>query len=417
MRMRNSTNRVMAAAALAALTALSLGVGCRTVSSPGAKARRSLTAPPMGPQGERREGERPTFAKNELESRSMEFLWDFFLGEGVKDMWVLDGSLYLYTLEKNLWAVDLADGRVIWKWQVPGGLSYPPGTYSYREDGLERAPELFVVAKDVLWVLDRNVGDPMWSVRLPFPASSAPAGSVSHVYLGSWDDRLYAISKDDRAVGWWYRTGGAITATTAVAERSREAIMVGSEDGIVYGMSPYVDQKKWSVKTLGGITAPLLNYKTYCYAVSRDMNVYKIKIEDGTLEWRYAAGAPLTQEPVAFGRDTLLVVAEDGRMLSLNPLPAARSEPLRWTATSIERFIAKGRHGVLVELPDGRLHLLADDTGAAKWDQPLVTGADVKAQNAYDPTSRVKDEARIGSLVVLGYKDGWVMAIREKRDF
>ncbi|RME73937.1 MAG: hypothetical protein D6776_06155 [Planctomycetota bacterium] len=388
--------------------------GCQTVSRAGAQ-RSAALEPLRGPQGERKPGERPVFPDRELAARGYETLWDFYLGEPITGAWILDRGLYLYTADAHLWAVDLADGRVTWKWDVPGGLSYAPGSYTYREGGLNQPPELVVVAKDVLWVIDRNVGDPMWSLRLPFAASCPPVVSESHIYVGSWDGRIYAISKEDRRVTWSYRTGGAITARPAVAERTREALLVGSEDGVVYGLSLYADERKWSVPTLGAITAGLLNHKTYCYVASRDMNLYRIRIEDGLVDWRYAAGAVLTQSPVAFGRKTVLQVTGDHDLLSLDPTPAARRKPLRWSAPDVSRFIAKTRSGVLAEATDGTLVLLADDTGERRWDSGLQTGADVTAVNPYSPKSRVKDEARIGSTVVLGYRDGWVVALREKR--
>ncbi|GIW72479.1 MAG: hypothetical protein KatS3mg102_2021 [Planctomycetota bacterium] len=413
--MRSRVSQLGWMVAVAALAAW-LGGGCAGPATRGETYFRAEKAPPMGPQGVRQPGERPRFEQKELEGRGLEELWAFYLGEPVRGLWIFDEWLIVATAPGSVWGVELETGFVRWKYELPDGLSYPPGSYAYRDEGLSRAPELYLISRDVLHVVDRNVGALLWKYRLPFAAASPPVGSDSHIYIGSWDDRLYAISKSLRYVEWSYRTGAPVTAPVAVAERTVDAIYVGSEDGNLYAMNPVADERKWAFPTRGRIVAAPTYHRTFVYVVSQDMNVYCIEGARDVLRWRYASGSPLSQKPIGFGRETLAVVADDGRLLCLNLRPEVRKENLRWSAEGIVRVIAKTRRAIVALRRDGKLMAFDEETGEERW-RPLVTGADVHGTNEYDPSSPLKAEQKMASIIPLGYKDGWLVALREKRDF
>ena len=394
---------------LAGLTTM-LACGCATgaASSAGTAPRKDVA---------RKEGVRPAIGVDELDPRGLEKRWDFFLGEEICGMWALDDALYVYTARKALYALGLEDGFVRWQYMLGDELSFPPGTYSYRKDGIQRTDELYLVSKDVLHVLDRDHGYLLWKLVLPFAVSSPPAGSFSHIYLGSWDNRLYAVSKEHRMVGWTYRTGQPITARPEAAEKTVEAVFFGSEDGTVYSFSPVRDERKWSYPTLGAIRARPLFFRNFLYVGSTDFNLYCIRTLDGNLEWRYPAGAPITREPIAFTRDTIFVIVGDSTLLALNLQPDVKKEYLRWSFEKVGEVLAKGRRDVYVRGLANEVIALAEDTGKPRWEKPLATGADFFVVDPYDPGSLLQRERRLASTIVLGYRDGWLVAVREKREF
>lgn len=365
---------------------------------------------------------KPKIAQADLDARALEELWSFYLGEEILGLWVVDDAAIVYAKiggRYRVYSVGLNEGAVRWVYSLDQPLASPPTGYNYGQDALKRQPELFLVAKDVMHVLDRKHGYLLWKLDLPFAASSSASASMSHIYVGSWDNRLYAISKDEQRVEWSYRTTEPVTAEGTVAEGSSsvEAVFFGSEDGNVFALSPVRALRKWSVKTLGAVVASPLYYRTFVYVPSRDTGVYCIRGVDGTVTWKYATGAPLSKPLAAFGGDTLLIPTDDNRLICLNRRRHDKKEVVRWQTENVERLVLKTRRDIVVESSNGQLTALAEDSGQSRWKAGLTTGAAFVGVNLADPNSRVTAEQKVASILPLGFKNGWLMALREKRDF
>jgi outer membrane protein assembly factor BamB len=367
---------------------------------------------------DRAEGVRPDVKTADLDPRGLDHRWSFFLGEPIRDMWILEDALYVFTTQRTLYALGLDDGFVRWQYKVGADLSFAPATYSYKKDGIARKDELFLVAKDVLHCVDKDAGYAMWRTPLAFGAASPPAASQSHVYVGSWDNRVYAIDKNDQSIGWTYRTSGPVTARPEPAEKTVEAVYVASEDGTVYAMNPVREERKWFFQTRGQVTARPLFFRNYVYVGSNDYTFYCIRALDGNLEWRYPTGAPITKEPVAFTRDTIYVVSGESNLLALNLQPDVKKQYVRWSFPKADQILAKGRRDLYVTDTDGDVVALADETGKPRWEKPLkAAGATHFALNPYEPTTLVERDKRLAATLVFGYDDGWIVAVKEKSEF
>jgi outer membrane protein assembly factor BamB len=393
------------------------GAGCESAPAKKGGAPAASKKSVASPDERRPEGVKPDIGAKDLDPRGMDPRWSFYLGEPVKNVWIVDDSVYVFTTKKNLYSMGLDDGYVRWVYSVKDEISYPPGAYSYKKDGIARKDELYIVSKDVLHCLDKDAGFALWKRPLPFAAASAPSASISHVYIGSWDDRIYAIDKETQNVGWTYRTGAPVSARADASEKTVESVFVGSEDGSVYSMNPVREERKWQYQTRGAIVARPLFFRNYVYAGSKDYTLYCIRALDGNLEWRYPAGGPITKDPVAYTRDTIFVIAGDSSLLAVNLQPDVKKEYVRWRFDRGVQVLGKGRRDVYVLDTNGDVVCLADETGKPRWTAPLTTGADFFATNPYDPTSLVERERRLASTVVLGYRDGWMIAVKEKSEF
>jgi outer membrane protein assembly factor BamB len=363
------------------------------------------------------EGAKPEVGARDLDARGLDPRWNFYLGEPVKSVHVVDDTVYVFTAKQNLYSMGLDDGRVQWVFDVKGDLSQVPAAYSYRRDGIERKDELYLVSKDTLLCLDKDAGFLLWKKKLPFAAASAPAASISHVYVGSWDDRIYAIDKEGQSIDWSYRTGAPVTAQPESTEKTVESVFLGSEDGTVYSMNPVREERKWAFETRGAVVARPVFFRNFVYAGSKDFNLYCIRALDGNLEWRYATGAPITKPPVAYTRDTIYVVSGEANLIAVNLQPDAKREYVRWKFPGATQVLAKGRRDVYVLDQNRDIVSLADDGGKPRWTAPLRTDADFFAMNPFDPSSLVDRERRLASTIVLGYKDGWMIAVKEKSEF
>jgi len=90
-----------------------------------------------------------------------------------------------------------------------------------------------------------------WSYTTGGEVSSSPAiGADGTVYVGSYDDKLYAFNPDG-SLKWFYTTGADVTCSPAIGADG--TVYVGSNDGKLYAINPD-GSPKWAY-TAGGYVA------------------------------------------------------------------------------------------------------------------------------------------------------------------
>jgi hypothetical protein len=70
------------------------------------------------------------------------------------------------------------------------------------------------------------------------------------VYVGSWDDKVYALNAATGALKWSYTTGGEVRSSPAVANG---VVYVGSDDFNVYALSASTGTLLWMGTTGDGV--------------------------------------------------------------------------------------------------------------------------------------------------------------------
>ena len=117
-----------------------------------------------------------------------------------------------------------------------------------------------------------NTISPIWIFKCEDEIRSAPALTRGTVFVGAYDNNLYALSSQDGALRWKFPASDGIAA------------------------SPYV-------------------YKDTVFIASADANLYSIHASTGRLNWRHTAGGPIYSSPrakfdhVFFGSDDSFLYA------------------------------------------------------------------------------------------------------------
>ncbi len=119
-----------------------------------------------------------------------------------------------------------------------------------------------------------NNGTFKWKYGANSAIYSSPAiGSDGTIYVGSYDDYLYAINPDG-TLKWRYGTGGLVFSSPAIS--SDGTIYVGSQDDYLYAINPD-GTLKWKYGTGGYIkSSPAINSNGTIYVGSEDGYLYKI---------------------------------------------------------------------------------------------------------------------------------------------
>lgn len=348
-------------------------------------------------------------------------------------MTLQEDTLYAITADHTLYSIDIDGGTVNWVYSVGEPLTYPPVVYRYKKDeesGIVKYDEVLLLSGDRIRVVDKDLGELLWTKEVAFPAASPPAGTAGHVLLGSWDDRVYAIMKDaPHGRDWKWLTHGDVVA--AGVEYDPLYISVSSDGGI-YAFSEVGGELRWKKDTRGPIVTRPVAHQGKLYVGSMDFSLYCIDLLESEVDWRLEMAGPITKPAVVIG-DSVYVISRD-RVLTAVRRVAGRPKPgekrpaagdVLWRVKvgrkdfdmpSGARVLCRGRETLYVLNERREVMGIDQETGNVKWRVPFGR-INFFATNLNDPASRSEVEAGRAGTIFLGTKDGWFFALKEKREF
>jgi len=218
-----------------------------------------------------------------------------------------------------------------------------------------------------------------WSYATGGQFYSSPAiGSDGTIYVGSNDNKLYAINSDG-STKWSYTTGGWVATSPAIATDG--TVYVGSDDAKLYALNPN-GSLKWSYTTSQGIRgSPSIGADGTIYIgcdVGTIPNLYAIN-PNGSLKWSYTTAGTIDSAPAIGGDGTIYVGSADRKLYAMNP-----DGSLKWIYTtggyillSSPAVAADGT--IYVGSDDGNLYAISPD-GSFKWS--YATGRELNSSAA-----------------------------------
>jgi outer membrane protein assembly factor BamB len=214
-----------------------------------------------------------------------------------------------------------------------------------------------------------------WSFTTGYDVYSSPAiGADGTIYVGSLDNRLYAINPDG-SQKWSFTAGDVVNSSPAIGADG--TIYVGSLDNRLYAINPDGSQK-WSF-TAGDVvnSSPAIGADGTVYVGSADYNLYAIN-PDGSQKWSFTTGGSVLSSPAIGANGTIYVGATNGTLYAINP-----DGSLKWSFTTGGRIYSSPAIGA-----DGAIYVGADDwnlyainpDGSQKWS--FATGGWVESSPA-----------------------------------
>lgn len=161
-------------------------------------------------------------------------------------------------------------------------------------------------------------GECLWRRFLNAPVSASPARAPDGtIYVGGWDNALYALDGATGEIRWRFGTTSHIYGSAAIAEDG--TIYVGSTDGSLYAVSPE-GTRLWTFDTLDPIrSSPSIDGDGRVYFGAGDGVLYALN-PDGTRAWSYDATQQdrndLNSSPV-LGEERIYLGSEDGSILGV----------------------------------------------------------------------------------------------------
>jgi outer membrane protein assembly factor BamB len=318
--------------------------------------------------------------------------WEFLTGAGVAPAIGSDGTVYVGSEDKKVYALNGATGAKKWE--------FPTEKYVFSSPAIGSDGTVYVGSGDnKVYALNGATGVKKWEFLTGERVNSSPAiGSDGTVYIGSSDGKVYALNGATGVKKWEFLTGGVVISSPAIG--SDGTVYVGSDDNNVYALNGATGAKKWEFLTgMDVSSSPAIGSDGTVYVGSYDKNVYALNGATGAKKWEFLTGGRVYSSPAIGSDGTVYVGSYDGRVYALNGATGAK----KWeflTGMDVSSSPAIGSDGtVYVGSYDKKVYALNGATGAKKWE--FLTGGPVYSSPA------------IGSdgTVYVGSYDGRVYAI------
>jgi outer membrane protein assembly factor BamB len=155
---------------------------------------------------------------------------------------------------------------------------------------------------------------PIWEFKCEDEVRSSPVVADGIVYVGAYDNNLYALNAKTGEFQWKYATEGGIAATPFVWN---DRVLIGSEDRFLYAISARTGRIIWTCPTEGRIRSSARVEFEHVFFGSDDYRLYAVNAHSGRVVWKFEALGPIRSTPIV-GDEIVYVGSEDNHLYAVD---------------------------------------------------------------------------------------------------
>jgi outer membrane protein assembly factor BamB len=141
---------------------------------------------------------------------------------------------------------------------------------------------------------------PLWFFDCEDELRGSPGYHEGSLYIGCYDNNLYALDATSGQFKWKYPTDGGIPGKPAVFENN---IYFGSEDKRLHVVSARSGKVVWTYYTDGPVRSSPRIAEGHVFVGSDDGFLHAVSISSGRLAWKAEAGSPVRSTPFVTDED------------------------------------------------------------------------------------------------------------------
>jgi outer membrane protein assembly factor BamB len=293
-------------------------------------------------------------------SEPLKLLWSYDAGDVIESSAaIVDGTVYVGAGGGDLLAIDLATGKLKWKYQIgePIGESSPAVW-----GGLVFIGDL----AGVFHAVQARDGRKVWTYKTGGEIKSSPVLVGDRVLIGSYDGDLYCFQARDGKTVWRFRTDNFVHGTPAVIDGV--AYFAGCDE-IFHGVRVTDGREVFKLPAGGNTAASVAFDGQTAFFGNFNNEVVSLNLRTRRQAWVYSHPTrqfPFYSSPAVAGGKVVI----GGRDKMVHCLDAATGKA-RWTFATRARvesspLLAGGK--VYIGSNDGRFYVLDLETGAKRWE-------------------------------------------------
>jgi eukaryotic-like serine/threonine-protein kinase len=236
---------------------------------------------------------------------------------------------------------------------------------------------------------------PLWSFKCEDEIRGTPTISQGSLYIGSYDNNLYALDAADGKFQWKYPTDGGIVSRPALLDGN---VYIGSEDKRLHVVSARSGKVVWTYFTEGPIRSSPRIAEGHIFIGSDDNHIHAVNIASGRMSWRFEMADYIRSTPFVMN-DLVYVGCESGDYYAVD----FRGE-LKWRFRA-KRAITSSTVGagqtIFFSSMDSTLYALDPRNGWVIWRYRLGKAS-------------ISTPCIVDDLVIVGAADGFIYAVEAK---
>lgn len=134
----------------------------------------------------------------------------------------------------------------------------------------------------------------LWEFECEDEVRGTPAFHEGSLYVGSYDNNLYALDASNGELKWKYATDGGIPGKPLIFENN---IYFGSEDHRLHVISVRSGRVAWTYFTDGPVRGSPRIAEGHVFIGSDDGHLHAVSTSGGRLSWKTEGGAPVRSTP------------------------------------------------------------------------------------------------------------------------
>ncbi|MBN1846336.1 MAG: PQQ-like beta-propeller repeat protein [Sedimentisphaerales bacterium] len=297
-----------------------------------------------------------------------------------------NGRLFILTQDNLLSAVDPASGTILWTTTL-GSAETPCTPPQYYGDNL-----LFLLGRSFVQVRQSD-GQIVFQTEIRYPVSTLAARSEKTLFVGSTNQRFYALRSQDGIPVWQNLCpdmpfGNIVVTTDKVYFVTRDHHLFVSE-------STYRDLI-WKFQAQDAVAGVVVD-GGQCLLPSADTVLYCFDPETGAPLWEYLAGGSLIELPVLTA-DAIYQPVGHTSLVCLERQPQENQQRLRWELKNGYCLLAENGPVSYCMTHDNELTLMSNRTGKTVLSF-FVPNLNLFARNNED--AKIFLASRSGTIVVL----------------
>ncbi len=155
---------------------------------------------------------------------------------------------------------------------------------------------------------------PLWSFQCEDEVRGAPTYYDGSIYIGAYDNNLYAINAADGSMRWKFATEGGVVTRPAVFE---DNIFFGSEDHRLHVVNSRSGKAVWTYVTNGRVHSSPRIAEGHVIIGSDDQRIHAVNINTGRPVWRFETAAPI-RSTAFVGQENIYAGCENGDFYCLD---------------------------------------------------------------------------------------------------
>jgi outer membrane protein assembly factor BamB/tRNA A-37 threonylcarbamoyl transferase component Bud32 len=135
---------------------------------------------------------------------------------------------------------------------------------------------------------------PLWTFKCEDEIRGSPVIENNAIFIGAYDNNLYALNATNGEFGWKYATDGGIVSRPVIVDGN---VMFGSEDGRLYSVLVRTGKMSWTYPTEGPVRGSPRAAEGHVFFGSDDGGLHAVNISGGRRTWKVDSGSPIRSTP------------------------------------------------------------------------------------------------------------------------